>query len=199
MKNCLILTIIAIFFTKIGLEAQTIKVGNQIWMSENLNLDKFKNGDQIPEVKTAEEWQLAARNKQPAWCYYNNDPIIGKKNGIIYNWYAVNDPRGLAPDGWRLPSSDDFDVLILSYGGKNLAGKKIKQLDENGFKGFAAGERNQRGVFHSMNETSSWWCSDWNTEYFAFYIYLDFKDESLFKYGFLQNKSCGLYVRCLKD
>ena len=199
MKYIKILISIVFFTIAFELDAQKIKVGNQIWMSQNLNLDKFRNGDPIPEVKTAEDWQLASKNNQPAWCYYNNDPIYGTKYGKIYNWFAVNDPRGLAPDGWRLPSSDDFDELILSYGGKNVAGKKIKQLEGNGFKGLAAGERNERGVFHSINENFAWWCSDWNSEYFAFYFYLDYKDESLFKNGFLKNKSCGLYVRCLKD
>lgn len=178
---------------------KTVVIGTQTWMAENLNVSTFRNGDPIPEAKTFDEWILAGRNGTPAWCYYNNDPKNGENYGKLYNWHAVHDPRGLASDGWKVPESDDFDLLISNYGGKENAGGKIKQLQGIGFKGLAAGARNERGSFHSVNQSCYWWCADWNTDYFAFYIYLDFTDETLFKYGLLQNKSCGLSVRCIKD
>jgi uncharacterized protein (TIGR02145 family) len=76
-----------------------VKIGKQVWMYENLNVDKFRNGDPIPEVKTREEWLKAGENKQPAWCYFENDPANGKKIGKIYNFYAVTDSRGISPKG----------------------------------------------------------------------------------------------------
>lgn len=83
---------------------KTVKIGDQIWMAENLNVEKFRNYETIPEAKTKSEWEEAGENKQPAWCYYDNDPVNGAKYGKLYNWYAVIDPRGLAPSGWHIPN-----------------------------------------------------------------------------------------------
>ncbi len=86
-----------------------VKIGNQVWMAENLNVAKFKNGDLIPQVKTLEEFKKVSG---PAWCYYEFSEGNGLKYGKLYNWYAVNDPRGLAPIGWRIPKTDDFWLLL---------------------------------------------------------------------------------------
>lgn len=91
---------------------QTVTIGNQVWMTKNLNVDKFRNGDPIPEAKTDEEWIKAGENKQPAWCYYENDPANGEKYGKVFNWYAVNDPRGLAPEGWHDPTEEELQDLF---------------------------------------------------------------------------------------
>jgi len=84
-------------------DAPTVNIGTQTWMAKNLNVSIFANGDPIPEVKTNEEWKKAAEEKKPAWCYYENDPANGAIYGKLYNWYAVSDPRGLAPKGWHIP------------------------------------------------------------------------------------------------
>src|SRR3989338_8108735 len=82
-----------------------VQIGGQTWMAENLNVESFRNGDPIPEVKSAEEWEKVGKRKKPAWCYYDYTSANGTKYGKLYNWYAVNDPRGLAPDGWHIPDS----------------------------------------------------------------------------------------------
>ena len=89
-----------------------VKIGDQIWMVENLNVDKFRNGDIIPEAKTNEEWKKANENKQPAWCYYGNDLTYGEKYGKLYNWYAVTDQRGLAPEGYLDEKKIDLRNLL---------------------------------------------------------------------------------------
>ncbi len=89
-----------------------VTIGKQVWMTENLNVDKFRNGDPIPQAQTKEEWENARKQGMPAWCYYNNDPTIGKNYGKLYNWFAVIDPRGLAPEGWDIPSDDDWTQLV---------------------------------------------------------------------------------------
>ena len=104
---------------------KTVKIGGQKWMSENLNVTYFRNGDPILQAKSEEEMWKAQENKQPAWCYYNFDPKNGKKYGKLYNWYAVNDPRGLAPVGWHIPSEKDY-LILDSLLGKSEAGKKMK-------------------------------------------------------------------------
>jgi hypothetical protein len=93
------------------LRNMSVTIGNQVWMKQNLNVDEFRNGDPIPEAKSAEEWRNAYEYNQPAWCYYNNDPSNGSKYGKIYNYYAVSDTRGLAPKGWRIPRLEEWEEL----------------------------------------------------------------------------------------
>lgn len=144
-----------------GGASKEVTIGNQVWMSENLNVDKFRNGDPIPQAKTDEEWQEAGINQQPAWCYYDNDPANGEKYGKLYNWYAVNDPRGLAPKGWKIPSDEEWSRLTDFLGGERVAGTKMKYTDfwadyegksgngtnESGFSGLPGGYRNSIGTF----------------------------------------------------
>ena len=99
-------------------DSKTVNIGSQKWMAENLNTDHFKNGEKIPEVKSLEEWKNANNEKRPVWCYYNFDSLNGKTYGKLYNWYAVNDPRGLAPEGWKIPSLEDWKTLEKSVNSK---------------------------------------------------------------------------------
>ena len=123
---------ILILFLGISLlqaQIKEVKIGQQVWTTENLNVDKFRNGEIIPEAKTAAEWHKAGENKQAAWCYYNNDSSNGTKYGKLYNWYAVNDPRGLAPKGWHIPSDQEWTDLTDYLGGDEQAGAKMKSKE----------------------------------------------------------------------
>ena len=93
-------------------KVNAVKIGNQLWMAEDLNIDKFNNGDPIPEAKNLDEWKKAGKAGTPMSCYYNFDPENGKKYGKLYNWYAVNDSRGLAPNGFHVATKDDWQELI---------------------------------------------------------------------------------------
>jgi uncharacterized protein (TIGR02145 family) len=101
-----------------------VKIGDQVWMGANLNVDKFQNGDPIPQAKTKNEWIKASKDKKPAWCYYQNNAQNGMTYGKLYNWYAVNDPRGLAPKGWHIPSKSEWDELI------SFLNKDVKDVNE---------------------------------------------------------------------
>lgn len=127
---------------------KSVKRGTQIWMTENLNVSTFRNGEPIPEAKTVEEWEKAGENKQPAWCYYNNYPKNGAKYGKLYNWYAVIDPRGLAPEGWHVPSNEEWQTLEDYLG--DDAGKKMKST---------SGWNNWEEDITCSN------CKNWNSEY----------------------------------
>ena len=93
---------------------KTVKIGEQEWMAENLNVDRFQNGDLIPEARTVEEWKEALKNKQPAWCYYDNDTKNGEIIGKLYNLFAITDTRGILPIGWHLPSENEYKILFES-------------------------------------------------------------------------------------
>jgi len=103
---------------------KSVKIGTQTWMTENLNVDRFRNGDLIREAKSIEEWKEAGKNKQPVWCYYDNDPRNGTKYGKLYNWYAVIDPRGLSPEGWHIPTNEEWNNLEKQVGDDSA--KKLK-------------------------------------------------------------------------
>jgi uncharacterized protein (TIGR02145 family) len=125
-----------------------VAIGTQVWTTKNLDVATFRNGDAIPQAKTNEEWKSAGENKQPAWCYYENKASNGTKYGKLYNWYAVNDYRGLAPAGWHVPTDYEWTVL------KNLlgddAGKKMKS---------SSGWDSYKEDITCSN------CKSWNAEY----------------------------------
>jgi uncharacterized protein (TIGR02145 family) len=129
-----------------------VKIGNQVWMLKNLDVDTFRNGDSIPEAKTNKEWLIAGSEGNPVWCHYQNNLKAGKKYGKLYNWFAVVDPRGLAPIGWHVPSDEEWTILIDYLGGEEKAGVKMKS------------KKSWRKVSpYSTDFCSN--CSSWNDEY----------------------------------
>ncbi len=118
-------------------EEKTIIIGKQIWMIENLNVSYFRNGDSIPEAKTKDEWISAGKQGKPAWCHYNNDSKNGEKYGKLYNWFAVSDPRGLAPVGWKIPEFEDLNLLDTYLWGD--VGLKLK--NDSGWNSWNVEER----------------------------------------------------------
>ena len=183
----------------------TVKIGSQTWAKANLNVSTFRNGDTIPEAKSNDEWKAAGDGKKPAWCYYNNDPANGLKHGKLYNWYAVNDPRGLTPKGWTLPSDADWRQLTSSLGGQGAAGGKIKSTsgwqdgnngtNETGFNGLPAGYRIENGAFMNIWNNAIWWTTTENNSLSAFDFYLVLRN-SLNRSD--SPKQRGSSVRCLK-
>ena len=93
------------------IKAQDITIGIQTWTSKNLDVSKFRNGEAIPLAKTKAEWELAGKKMQPAWCYYENKTANGSSYGKLYNFYAVNDPRGLAPKGYHIATDAECKRL----------------------------------------------------------------------------------------
>jgi uncharacterized protein (TIGR02145 family) len=115
-KAKILINVFVVSFLTSYLNAQTITIGTQVWMTENLNVEKFRNGDPIPEAKTEGEWKAYGEAGEAAWCNYDNDPKNGEKYSKLYNWYAVSDPRGLAPQGWHIPSDEEWGCLLITWG-----------------------------------------------------------------------------------
>jgi uncharacterized protein (TIGR02145 family) len=200
-----------------------LTIGSEVWMANNLDVDKFRNGDPIPEAKTLEEWEEFSYNKQPAWSYFESDPANGEKYGKLYNWYAVNDPRGLAPEGWHVASLKEWENLVTSQGGfteetaKKFIGTKdmgISELKEGsdfkfnakfgggiipigsaGYLNFTSNHENEKSAY--------WWTStksDGITAAKVIYIISNSYqglsiDFNSNDYGY----GLGLSVRCIKD
>lgn len=181
------------------------KIGAQVWMKENLNQDRFKNGDLIPEAKTNAEWIQAGKNRQPAWCYHENNSNNEKKYGKLYNYWAVIDPRGLAPDGWRISTDSDWTILTNYLKGSLVAGKYIKSnsgwLDggngsnKSGFTALPGGYRNGDGGFFAFGYTGTWWCISSGT---SRYTGRSLDNSDLITTDQVVSGSFGFSVRCIK-
>jgi uncharacterized protein (TIGR02145 family) len=150
------------FVTEDGYMA--VRIGNQIWMVDNLDKEIFNNGDSIAEVMSDADWVRMGKEGKPAMCWYENEPGSTKGDGRLYNWYAVNDPRGLAPPGWRIPAESDWNELAEYLGGAREAGNALKDTlfwkDASGQTHFSAlpgGGRDEEGLFRDGEMLAAWW------------------------------------------
>ncbi len=161
-------------------------IGSQVWTATNLDVSTYRNGDSIPHVQDATTWATLTTG---AWCYFNNNSTNGTKYGKLYNGYAVNDTRGLAPTGYHIPTDAEWDILrdylgniyilpgypintLLAKNMKSTTGWKkgmkpgnyIYYVDGNGtnvtcFAGLPGGMRNNDGYFCESESYSYWWTS----------------------------------------
>jgi uncharacterized protein (TIGR02145 family) len=182
--------------------------GNQLvlatWMKQNLDVATYSNGDTIPEVTDSIQWASLTTG---AWCYYNNDPANEASYGKLYNWYAINDSRGLAPMGWHIPSSAEWDNLINVLGGSTKAGGNLKSIslwaspndgatNLIGFSANPGGYRDLNGSFNSLGTYGSWI----STYTSGGYVYS--RSMASISYGVTTNFGSpliGYSVRCVKN
>lgn len=184
---------------------KTLNIGNQRWMVENLNVSHFRNGDPIPEAKTEEEWELSGKEHTPAWCYYDNELTSASGYGKLYNGYAINDPRGLSPEGWRVASTKERPGLIEYLGGVDKAGIKLKSNtawdlngngdNSSGFSGLPGGGRLSGGDFTDMGHSGTWWTGSEITSITTYGYNLNNTHNGIFRGIF--DKANGLSVRAV--
>jgi len=180
-----------------------VTIGSQVWTSKNLDVSKFKNGEEIPEAETKDQWKAFSDANEAAWCYYENKTEYGK----LYNWYAVNDPRGLAPAGFHIPTDAEWTTLTNYLGGETIAGAKMKSntgWEDNGngtnssaFAGLPGGYRDYGGYFYGVGAYGYWWSSSENDTSYAWYRYLYYDYGSVGRNN--NDEHYGFSVRCLRD
>jgi uncharacterized protein (TIGR02145 family) len=190
-------------------------IGLQEWMVENLKVTKYKNGDLIPNVTDNTQWSSLTTG---GWCYYNNDPLNNSTYGKLYNWYTVNDSRGIAPTGWHIPTQTEWQTLANYLGGDHVAGGKMKEvgtahwsqtdstvINSSCFTGLPGGERNYNisTPFFQLGEFGNWWSntdattlnggtpSGWKIDIQTTYL-------APVNFGYTP-KLEGYSVRCIKD
>ncbi len=186
---------------------KTIKIGGQWWMAENLKVKHYRNGDPIPYVESKKDWSCLTSG---AHCYYDNNGINIKPYGALYNWYAVNDSRGLAPEGWHIPSDEEWQDLVEYLGGIENAGGKlkaaglemwkdpnIKATNASGFTALPGGYRDETGYFSRTAFYAFFWSATEENFFRSWYRSLRYfyADVSHYKY----HKGSGLSIRCVKD
>jgi uncharacterized protein (TIGR02145 family) len=181
-------------------------IGGKIWMQENTNVKFFRNGESIPYVSWGPTW---ATLKTPAWCYYNNDPASEATYGLLYNWYAVNDPRGFAPAGWHVATDAEWKDLISFLGGSAVAGGKLKAVsplwnnpntgatNSSGFTALPAGTRGNGGRYFNLGAGSAWWTANQYGPNGSWSYYMNYNTAAATRGG--ASKQDGYSVRCVKD
>lgn len=186
-----------------GSTPDTIKIGNQVWMARNLDVITYRNGDTIPQVQDEDAWDKLVTG---AWCYYENKTANGTIYGKLYNWYAVNDPRGLAPEGWHIPTLDEWDQLSETLGPE--AGLQLKAAsgwaksghgnNKTGFGALPGGSRDPGGLFEGIEEEVYWWSAtliEGNEDAWAFSLTYDYKGTDMVPLPLWH----GFYVRCIRN
>jgi uncharacterized protein (TIGR02145 family) len=185
-----------------GNEYKTIKIGSQWWMAENLKVSKFRNGDSIPDVTDSSFWNS---NNNAAYCWYNNDISNKKLFGALYNWNVVKDHRNVAPEGWHIPTTSEWNVLINFLGGDSIAGLSLKSTNgwfnngngnnNSGFNSFSSGFRDYAGIF--LNVGASFWTTT-TLESGRNYCRILYPQGNDIILGIAYDKE-GLSIRCIKD
>lgn len=191
-----------------GHEYSTVTICDQVWMAENLKVTHYRNGDPIPKATDGTEWSTLTTG---AYCNYNNDDGNADIYGSLYNWHAVNDFRGLAPEGWHVPSDAEWQTLIDCLGGSAIAGGKMKEIGTEHWAGPNEGSTNESGFtalpggfrlhpsdyFYGLTYWADFWSfTEYDTEK-AYYraIFCNSLNVSRDCY----TKQHGFSIRCVKD
>lgn len=179
-------------------------IGNQVYMVQNLAVKVFRNGDSIMFVSSDKEWFEVQRDHIPAWRYYNDDSTTIEKFGLMYNWFAVNDKRGLAPVGWHVPTKQEFEMLIAEIGANAnaLKSKSGWEKDDNGnnssnFNAFPCGWVKSTGKPAGQEWCAMFWTQTIEKEYYPTCLQIFTKEDKLFIVKELSGS--GLSVRCIQN
>jgi len=184
-----------------------VTIGSYTWMVKNLDVDHYRNGDLIPQETDPEKWSIGGTG---AWCYYNNDSANGVIYGKLYNFWAIRDPRGLAPKGWHI-SSDSEWINLSDYLGANGLGGKLKEAGLNhwlspnegatnssGFSALPGGCRGDDGRFIVLGTNGAWWTSTIGNHPFLVWAWsLSYNSSEILRSEI--KYSAGYSVRCVKD
>jgi uncharacterized protein (TIGR02145 family) len=201
-----------------------VTIGTQTWMAANLKATKYRNSESVTNITDNTLWNNATTG---AYCDYNNNAAYQTTYGRLYNWYAVNDSRNIAPVGWHVASDAEWATLqnyliangynydgtvVNNYVSKSLAattdwssstavgavGNDLSKNNKSGFSAYPGGYRIFTGSFANMGNHAFWWTSTETSSINASYRYLHFLSSTLS--GVNPNtKNWGSYVRCVKD
>ncbi|MEC7477041.1 MAG: FISUMP domain-containing protein, partial [Bacteroidota bacterium] len=186
-----------------GYDYETVQIGEQCWVAENLRTENYKNGDFIPANLDNSEWTSTTSG---ATVFYGDDVFSLQAYGRLYNWHAVDDARSLCPNAWRIPSDGDWTVLTDFLGGSATAGAQMKTTDgwngdgdganSSGFSGVPGGSRASNGNFYLAGSSGYWWSA---TPYgsSAWYRTVSYNDDSVNR-NFAYHRN-GYSVRCVQD
>ena len=200
---------------------QTVQIGDQLWMAENLKVIHYRNGDVLPHLTNNDDW---ANTSSGAYCIYDNIPSNADIYGNLYNWYALADSRNIAPEGWHVPTDAEIMELEMALGmseseanniglrgtneGSKLAGgadlwtngalENDAEFGTSGFSALPGGYRHSSyGYYHELSYSGCFWSS---TESYSFYVWIRFLNYNNSGVGRgSSGKLNGFSVRCVRD
>lgn len=184
-----------------GNRYKTIQFGDQCWTAEDMRARSYNDGSAILNIEDDEIW---ASMSMGAWAYYANDEFNSDINGKMYNWYAVNNSRGICPTGWRVPSDDDWKTLEITLGmtpeqadGVEWRGDDEGEIlrDSNGFSAVLGGSRSGNGAFSAGGNNGAWWSSTSYNDFNAWARFLYHDTAKVYRNNY--DKRNGSFVRCL--
>jgi uncharacterized protein (TIGR02145 family) len=193
---------------------ETVIIGEQEWMAENLKVTHYRNGDEIPNITNNGDWPDLSTG---AYGDYNNNPSNSETYGRLYNWYAVADSRGICPEGYHVPTDGEYTALTDYLGGTSVAGGKMKECtegscpeseywespntgatNESGFTSLPGGYRyNAYGDYDAVGNHGSLWSSTESSNGSAWGRRLNYNDSGVSRYS--GGKDYGISVRCIRD
>ena len=184
-----------------------VQIGTQKWMTRNLDVVRYRNGDSIPNIIDNTDW---SNLNTGAYSNYDNSLLNGAFYGKLYNWYTLDDPRGLAPVGWHIPTDDEWTTLANYLGGDLVGGGKMKVEgttiwaapntgadNTSGFTALPAGNRAPNGPYNYIGNYTYWWSSIQQTITTARIRIVNFASAGV--PSATDAKNSGLSVRCIKD
>lgn len=189
----------------------TVHIGTQIWTVPNLKVTHYRNGDPIPNVTDSAQWYNLFSG---AYCNYDNDTNNAIDYGRLYNWYAVQDPRGIAPLGWHVPTFEDWDTLQIFLGYDLVAGGKLKEMgtahwmspntgasDEYDFTALPGGQRADSiysGTFAEITQQGYWWSSSEMDTTYPWGVNISYNSEGFTNWAASTRRS-GFSIRLISD
>ena len=202
-----------------GYDYNVVQIGGQCWFAENLRQETYNNGDSIPDNLSPTEWAQTSQGALAAygadgWGCESNSPDGNacdsdwsvQQYGLLYNWQAVSDNRGLCPSNWRVPADEDWSILTDAVGGLPAAGLALKAVggwsnsgngsDAVGFQALPGGYRFYNGLFYDAGDHGLWWTSSLDGE-FAIYRSMSYDESAATANAY--NREMGLSVRCVSD
>lgn len=187
----------------------TVTIGTQVWMKENLKTTKYSNGDIIGTTNPSTLDITSEATPKYQWAYDGNETNVATY-GRLYTWFVVSDSRNVCPTGWHLPSDAEWTTLITFLGGDSVAGGKLKEIgtthwtkpntgatNETGFTALPGGVRQKFGTFMYTGNTGTWWNSTENSAASAYYTSIGYY--YIFVDRYYLDKLYGFSVRCLQN
>jgi len=193
-----------------GNQYHTVTIGNLVWMAEDLKTTRYSDGIPIPQIENYDQW---ANLELPAYCWYNNDSLAKDAYGALYNWYAVESGK-LCPDGWHVPSDEEWIEIETTFGGAGIAGNALKEsgtihwktpnmeaTNESGFSALPGGYRSYNGTFNLELRSGYWWTASTKSWYGSSSkaVYRSLRHDTKDVSRNIAEYNNGFSVRCVKD
>jgi uncharacterized protein (TIGR02145 family) len=166
----------------------TCTIGNKVWMAANLRVTRYRNGDPVPLLSDSTAWN---KTRTGAYCFYNNDTLYNSTYGKLYNGYAINDPRKIAPEGWHIATNEEITTLIAELEKDAANADKLKTNGLGGYRFYSG------GTFHTLGFNGYWWAAGNSFEIYdhspRLFTGLADVQRNSYEAGY------GMAIRCVKD